>query len=197
MARTIDPTRHHARRLHIINAGLTRFAEDGYHGATTAAICQSAGIGSGTFFHYFPTKAALLVAIIEFGTHETHTWFERQSDRDDALGVIKDYVHHAVDEMADPRVGGFVRAVGSVMTQPEIAAALTADEVALRTGLTPWVTQAQQHAEIRSDQSAERLTAWIMLLLDGFLGRLASDPHFTARSERAFLGQTLDRMLSS
>ena len=48
MARTVDPERHEARRLVIIDAALTVFAERGYDGATTAEICRRAGIGSGT-----------------------------------------------------------------------------------------------------------------------------------------------------
>src|SRR5690625_1722177 len=71
VARTIDPERHRARRLHIIDAALTVFAERGYTGATTAAICREAGIGSGTFFHYFETKKSVLLAILELGIEET------------------------------------------------------------------------------------------------------------------------------
>ena len=45
MARTVDPAKHEARRLQIIDAALTWFATDGYERATTAAICRTAGIG--------------------------------------------------------------------------------------------------------------------------------------------------------
>lgn len=62
--RTVDPARHAARRLGIIDAALTRFAADGYEATTTASICAEAGIGSGTFFHYFPTKADVLLGIL-------------------------------------------------------------------------------------------------------------------------------------
>ena len=71
MARTVDPERHLARRLVIIDAALTCFAASGYAGTSTAAICREAGIGSGTFFHYFPTKQSLLLAILALGTEET------------------------------------------------------------------------------------------------------------------------------
>ena len=119
-------------RLQIIDAGLTCFAAHGYDGATTALICREAGIGSGTFFHYFPTKADLLVATLELGTGETEEWFAARRGRPDAVEVLREYVAHAAAESADPRVPGFVRAVGAVMTEPRIAAALAADERTLR-----------------------------------------------------------------
>ena len=83
MARTVDPERHLARRLVIIDAALTCFAATGYAGTSTAAICREAGIGSGTFFHYFPTKQSLLLAILALGTEETRAWFAARADDED------------------------------------------------------------------------------------------------------------------
>ncbi len=196
MARTVDPVRHERRRLQIIDAALTRFAEDGYAGATTAAICRTAGIGSGTFFHYFPTKAALLVAILEYGTAETTAWFSAQRDRDDARQVLLDHVAHTADDLTDPRLPGFVRAVASVMGEPDVAGALAADEQAQRDGLTAWVRRAQRAGEIRTDLSASRLAGWIFLVVDGFTGRLATDPGFSVRRERAMLLDSVERLLA-
>ena len=154
MARTVDPEKHEARRLVIIDAGLTCFGELGYDGATTAKICRQAGIGSGTFFHYFPTKAALLLAILEYGTQETRDWFAAQVGRADAAQVVRDWVRHLADDVTDPRLPGFVRAVGAVMTESDVAAALAADDDAQRAGLRLWVRRAQKAGEIRTDLTA-------------------------------------------
>ena len=196
MARTVDPAKHAARRLQIIDAGLTCFAAHGYAGATTALICREAGIGSGTFFHYFPAKADLLLAILDLGTAETRAWFDAQVGRDDAAGVLQDYVTHAAHEATDPRVPGFVRAVGAVMTEPRIAAALAADEQTLRDGLQPWVRRARAAGQVRDDLSSARLTDWLMLLLDGFLGRLAGEDAFTAKRETPVLLDAARRLLA-
>lgn len=196
MARTVDPVRHQQRRFQIIDAALTRFAEDGYAGATTAAICRTAGIGSGTFFHYFPTKADLMVAILEQGTAEVDEWFDAQRDRTDALQVLRDYITHTADQLNDPRLPGFVRAVVSIMGEPAVADALAADEQAQQRGLTSWIRRAQRSGEVRTDLSGSRLAAWTFLLIDGFTGRLATDPTFSAKRERAVLLGTVDRLLA-
>lgn len=196
MARTVDPERHAARRLHIIDAALTCFAAEGYVGATTGAICRQAGIGSGTFFHYFPTKAAVLLAILELGTQETRDWFAAQQGRTDARAVILDWVRYSAAQYVDPRLAGFVRAVGAVMTEPDVAAALATDEQAQRDGLVPWVRRARAAGEVRTDLTAPALTAWVMLVLDGFLGRIAADPHFTVRRQSRWLTDTVERLLA-
>ena len=196
MARTVDPVRHEARRLAIVDAALTCFADDGFDRATTAAICRTAGIGSGTFFHYFPTKLDVLLAILELGTAETAAWFAAQQGRTDPAGVLADYVVHAAAEFADPRVAGFVKAVGAVMNDVRVAAALARDEAATSDGLLPWVQAAQAGGAIRVDVPAPRLCAWVLVVLDGFLGRLAGDSGFTAADEQDMLVDTVRRLLA-
>jgi len=196
MARTVDPARHEARRLQIIDAALTCFARDGYDRATTAAICREAGIGSGTFFHYFPTKLAVLLAMLELGTAEEQEWFAAQAGRDDARGVLDDYVAHTAEEMADVRVAGLVRAVGAVMSEPEVTGALELDTAAIRAGLLPWVRAAMEAGDVRADLPPEQLVLWLQALLDGYLGVVVTEPGFDAARAAETLRDAVRRLLA-
>ena len=196
VARTVDPARHEARRLVIIDAALTVFAERGYDGATTAEICRRAGIGSGTFFHYFPTKLELLLAILTIGIQEVRDAAMALADRTDPLGVLLDIIRQGADDAAEPRMPGFVRAVGGVMHQPDVAAKLAEDAQAQRDLLLPWVEKAQRAGEIRTDLTAEQVTSWLYLLTDGFLGRIADEEDFTAETQKATLVDTARRFLA-
>ncbi len=196
MARTVDPERHAARRMQIIDAALTRFSEDGYEGATTASICREAGIGSGTFFHYFPTKIALLLALLELGTADTRAWFGEQGGRADAAQVIDDWVAHNIEMFSDRRLAGFVRAVSAVMTESVVAEALSLDESGQREGLRPWLELAQKAGQVRGDLAADRLSNWVFLLIDGFVARLATDPRFDPVQEAPVLRDAVTRLLA-
>ncbi|RPF21380.1 TetR/AcrR family transcriptional regulator [Myceligenerans xiligouense] len=195
MARTVDPARHEARRLVIIDAALTVFAERGYDGATTAAICREARIGSGTLFHYFPTKLAIFRGILEYGTREVRESAAAWEGRDDPLGVLLEIVGQGADEAADPRVPGFVRAAAGVMHLPEVAEVLEADAEAQRRRVRTWVEQGQASGEVRTDLTAGRIVSWLMLLTDGFLERVAVEPGFTAAREKDLLVATAREFL--
>jgi AcrR family transcriptional regulator len=199
MARTFDPLRHQARRMVIIDAALTCFAAEGFHRTTTAAICRTAGIGSGTFFHYFPTKLSVLLGVLDVGTAESAAWFAAQAGRTDPARVIEDYVAHVADECADPRVAGFVRAVTAVLTEPDVVMALARDEAVVREGLLPWIRAAQEARQVRTDLAPAQLCTWITIVLDGFLGRVAADSAFAAGAvgaEGAVLADTVRRLLA-
>nr|WP_308011911.1 TetR/AcrR family transcriptional regulator [Streptomyces acidipaludis] len=54
-----------ARRAEIIQAATEVIAERGYRGATMAAVAERVGLTQQGLMHYFPTKEALLVAVLE------------------------------------------------------------------------------------------------------------------------------------
>ena len=54
-----------ARREQILKTALGLFAERGFDATSTRQIAQEVGVAEGLIFHYFPTKASLLTAILE------------------------------------------------------------------------------------------------------------------------------------
>lgn len=194
MPRPIDPALRRARRLQIIDAGLTAFAEHGYAGATTAEICRIAGIGSGTFFHHFPTKNSLLVATLELGTEETCEFFTSRNPQTPPRQVLLEYAEYAVGELADPRAAGFITVVGGLTAHPEIKAALQADEDATHARLHDVVAAAQQQDQVRDDLTPDRLAVWVMLLVDGFASRVAGGG-FDAGTEAPLLLEQIRALL--
>ncbi|MFE5308901.1 TetR/AcrR family transcriptional regulator [Isoptericola sp. NPDC056573] len=54
-----------AKREEILQAAIVAFAEVGYHGASLREISARVGISHPGLLHHFPTKAALLEAVLE------------------------------------------------------------------------------------------------------------------------------------
>jgi AcrR family transcriptional regulator len=48
------------KELKILDASLKLFVERGFHGTSTAEIAKTAGVATGTLFHYFKTKEELI-----------------------------------------------------------------------------------------------------------------------------------------
>ena len=54
-----------ARREQILETALKLFAAQGFNATSTRQVAKEAGIAEGLIFHYFPTKASLLTALLE------------------------------------------------------------------------------------------------------------------------------------
>ncbi len=57
------------RRAEIVRAALEVIAERGYRGASLAAVAERVGLTQQGLLHHFPTKEALLVAVLEERDH--------------------------------------------------------------------------------------------------------------------------------
>lgn len=53
------------RRAEIVRAALEVIAERGYRGATLGSVAERVGLTQQGLLHYFPTKEALLIAVLE------------------------------------------------------------------------------------------------------------------------------------
>ncbi|MBN2147944.1 MAG: TetR/AcrR family transcriptional regulator [Anaerolineales bacterium] len=52
-------------RNHLLEAANHLFSQHGYDATGVASICQQAGVSKGAFYHHFPTKQALFLALLE------------------------------------------------------------------------------------------------------------------------------------
>lgn len=52
-------------RARILQAGLKSFAQNGYDATGVAEICRRASVTKGGFYHHFPSKQALFLALFE------------------------------------------------------------------------------------------------------------------------------------
>jgi len=65
-----------ATRRRILEAARDRFSEAGFEAATTRAIAAAAGIAVGTLFNYFPSKEAIVMALVAEALGEARCQFE-------------------------------------------------------------------------------------------------------------------------
>ena len=52
-------------RLRILDAAVKRFAIAGFNAASVDDICSAAGVSKGAFYHHFPSKQAVFLALLE------------------------------------------------------------------------------------------------------------------------------------
>jgi len=164
--RTVDPEQHARRRAQILAAAGAEFAEHGVAGSSTAAICRRAGIGSGTLFHYFPTKRDIVHAL--FAADLPGNEQARQAalaDPDPAAGLYR-LLDHLTADLADPLAPGLVAVlVLQANEDPEFAAMVGGDDAATRAALRTLLSRLASDGH-RLAFAPDRAARWIQSLID-------------------------------
>jgi len=157
-----------AVRRRILDAALECLERNGYQDVTTRELLSEAGLSTGTFYNYFPSKEDLYEALAE-----------------EALAAdVARIVRHEVDGPLGPGLLAFLQqvfanpttamAVSSLRSRMHASAA-AADAVTrlnrfVVATLTPLVTISADEGFLRADLDAEALVEMIDLVWDG-MGR--------------------------
>jgi AcrR family transcriptional regulator len=56
--------RSQSTRNHILDSALNCFSKNGYDATGVAEICNAAGVSKGAFYHHFPTKQSVFLALL-------------------------------------------------------------------------------------------------------------------------------------
>lgn len=75
-------------RAALIRATTELVAEAGYHGATTKAIAERAGVSEGTIYRHYPDKKALFAAAVMAGQRDVTDWMEALPARAGSAPVV-------------------------------------------------------------------------------------------------------------
>ena len=164
-----------ARREQILGTALKLFAERGFDATSTRQIAQEVGVAEGLIFHYFPTKASLLTAILQDRLERRRAFRTRLRPLlDDAGGKPAREVLHAVASgwLATLRRDEEIVVVlfAAAQTNPEVGAAW---QGLIREGtelLTGYLGSRVEAGELREDLPLETAaTMFVSSLMVFFL----------------------------
>src|ERR687897_2672527 len=94
-----------ARREPMLKTALKLFAAQGFDATSTRQIAREVGIAEGLIFHYFPTKANLLAAILEDRVEE------RRAFRRELRPLLEDAADKPVSEVLRSVASGWLATV--------------------------------------------------------------------------------------
>ncbi|MBN1773494.1 MAG: TetR/AcrR family transcriptional regulator [Deltaproteobacteria bacterium] len=98
------------RRQAILDAALDAFAERGFKGASVREIARAVGVNEATLYHYFPSKAAVLDALIDQLMERREELYEVADDSGQSLGeVLNSLIVRTMEIMKDEQERKFLR----------------------------------------------------------------------------------------
>lgn len=112
------------RIAEILGRARNAFAEKGFDGASMQDIARSAGMSVGNFYRYFPSKAAMVEALIMADVAEMQRDFSQILSAPDPMQRLREMIRYRLTDDVNCAQDGRVWAeiTAAAMRKPEIAA---------------------------------------------------------------------------
>jgi AcrR family transcriptional regulator len=137
----------------ILDAALELFSTRGYGETTVEEITETADVGKGTFFNYFPTKDALLAAIFETVGRQFTQLRTTIPETQDVRAALTEFAHNLMRMLirAPKIVHSFY---GIALTDPAVGSRLYAVILQARQTVVAMLEHGQQLGQVRKDIAA-------------------------------------------
>ena len=176
MPRKKDEALHATRERQILDAAKTCFIANGFHGTSMRRILDTAGISSGGAYNYFSSKDDIVKALVAAERAEIDLLLRRLAECDDPLHGIAQLVFDSIGyyEREDAVLAAEIYAESC--RNPAIDEVMQANAARLRELILKTVSRGAKSGAITKRHSATALTEWVLALIDGYIGRIATNP---------------------
>jgi len=182
-------------REQIMAAAIDLFCRSGYDAAGVAEICSQAGVSKGAFYHHFPSKKSLFLAIMDH-------WLLGISAQLEAFRTLGKPVPQSMQEMANAIGAIFTVASGQLPMFMEFMVQASRDQTVWDATIAPYQTYQSQFAQMLADGKREgsiraeldvQSAAWVLIAFS--VGVLLQGVVLPETADWKIIAQTGMRML--
>ena len=164
-----------ARREQILLAAMARFAEGGFHSTGMAEVIAATGLSAGAVYRYFPSKEALIRAIVEERVlANAKDVFEAilaqgVDDPVDAVAAALEIVDRASAQGEIDITKVAVQAWGAALRNPDILDVAQNAYATMRGYLAEVTRRAQEHGRVPSETDPDEVAKTLLSLVMGYV----------------------------
>ena len=166
-----------------MEAAIKEFCHSGYDAASVSDICGKAGVSKGAFYHHFPSKQALFLAIMQDWLRgiDTQLFANRAPDKD-VPQHIQDMGHMlgVIFQAASGQLPMFMEFMVQASRDKEVWNAVIAPYRQYQKSFSDLINEGKKEGSFREDVDAGE-AAWILIsmavgiLLQGIVDPRAAD----------------------
>ncbi|HVV08643.1 TetR/AcrR family transcriptional regulator [Amycolatopsis sp.] len=156
-------------RAKAVQAAIELFAASGYKGTSIARVAERTGLSQSGLLHHFPSKAALLSAVLEARDAEDGEFLSAGGDAPMGWAAFDSLAALVARNSTRPQLVGLYVRVSAEAVEPGHPAHewLRSHYANVEAWLTDAVRVGQEQGEIRSDAPVDALVRTTIAVLDG------------------------------
>ena len=192
--RTVDPAKHDEKRRHILEAARQSFIEKGFHATSIADICAAAQMSPGHLYHYFPSKEAIIEAIVAMGLERVATMTDKLARQTHIVDALLDEIEQRPGERRH-RFGLMLEMEAEAARSPAIAKIMRHRDRAMRAMVGDLMRAGQARGQIDQALDPDLAVTVMMAAIQGLRLREFKDPDFGTADRKKAVKLLIERFL--
>ena len=185
-----------AQRNRILDAAQRCFAQSGFHAATMATIAETAGISAGLAYRYFPSKDAIVLAIIgrqlDLRRARIAALPGRANLVDRMVEAFRELVASKAESLDVFNPALFLDMSAEATRLPEVAAAIECSDRLTQTDFRAWLERPVAEGGMGlTPNEAEARALLMQVFFEGMIVRAAREPGLDPERLRGALEKIL------
>lgn len=168
--RPVNEQAREERTAQILDGARACFVKRGFHASSIAEISAAAGVSVANIYQYFPSKEALIIALIEVDLKRHHGLISRFWNTDFSLAAIGDVL---ADIFLTPAGHGVAVLRAEIASEgarnPHVAELLRSSESGLLEAVRRGIRAAAQNGHISADLDPDKVAARLSLVFEGLM----------------------------
>lgn len=194
--RKVDPEKHEGKRQEILEAAGRCFIREGFRGASTTKICEEAGISPGHLYHYFPSKEAIIAAMVEANLDRAAQRFREIADSAD---IVTELTSDLGKILLKRKGGGrflLFEMMAEAARKPAMAKIVHRHSDGMRSMLADLLRKGQVHGRIDPSLDPDITAATLISVIDGSTTLAIRNPGIDMEKSVQMLQMMLTRFLA-
>lgn len=180
----------------ILAAAMACFARDGFHGASMQKICAEAGMSAGALYRHFPSKEAIIAAIVEDERAERLKVFDEVYKSPTILGGLMACLRLLLEEQTLPTATLGPEIMAEAIRNASLRDAVEPCEAETRGHLMAALEEAVARGEIDPALPLEEVLVLLQVLGDGIILNHQLHPEWAITERLPALHHLVVRMLA-
>lgn len=169
--------RQEEQRRRILDAAIVCFARGGFHATGMQAVCAEAGMSPGALYRYFPSKDAIIEAIVERDRAEIPQQLAPLLDAEDVVGALIGSARaFLVGTLKPESLPMFPELSAEAGRNPAVREIVMRCDEVVADIVARVIKRGMQKGQIDPSLDAREATRFLMALTDGVLMRLLLEP---------------------
>ena len=169
--------RHEDQRRRILDGAIRSFARGGFHATGMQAVCAEAGMSPGALYRYFPSKDALIEAIVERDRAAVPTLLQPLFEAEDVVGALIESARgFLVGNLRPESLPMFPELYAEAIRNPAVREITTRCDDEVSEIIVKVIERGARLGQIDPGLDAREAVRFLMAATDGVLMRLLLEP---------------------